>query len=184
MAATIPATHQDSLDACVEAISSLEARWTPRKARHCTLRFLGSVAPEAVEHLSFEMAAACSTVHPCVARLSGLGAYPSVRAAKVVWAGLGDDDGSLVELHSMIETAAVKAGFTPEARPFKSHVTLARMKRPISVRSQLEVAQALVIEDAFEISKLTLFESHLHPKGATYEVVADFLLGAGPRSGV
>src|SRR5262249_61451644 len=57
----------------------------------------------------------------------GLGAFPAARIARVIWAGVVDG-ASLAALASDVEAALSTLGFSPEARAFRPHVTLGRVR--------------------------------------------------------
>jgi 2'-5' RNA ligase len=85
----------------------------------------------------------------------------------VLWIGLRDDDGMLAAIAGAVATALASLGFEPEARAFRAHVTLARLRAPQPV-----TLGAVVRPVAFEVDHVALFQSHLHPKGARYERLA------------
>ena len=69
-------------------------------------------------------------------------------------------------------------GFPRESRPFRAHLTLGRVKAPLGPRAGEILAGTSVARDArCRVDHLTLFESRLSPRGATYSVVATARLG-------
>ncbi|HYE96629.1 MAG TPA: RNA 2',3'-cyclic phosphodiesterase [Rubricoccaceae bacterium] len=160
----------------VEALLALRgevpsARWLPADHLHLTLKFLGEVSDaEAV-------AAALASVggKPVEVRLDRLGAFPSPARARVLVAHgpLGAELGALL---AHVEEAL--AMFAPaEARPFRPHVTLARLKTveaPAIRRWQQTPAPDL----RFVADEVVLYESRLHPKGAVYAVRAAYPLSS------
>src|SRR5438093_1139418 len=65
-------------------------------------------------------------------RIVGVGAFPSARRARVVWAGLDDRSGRMAGLAFAID-AALAAEFRPESRPFRAHLTVARSDPPLEL---------------------------------------------------
>lgn len=61
-------------------------------------------------------------------------------------------------------------GYEPEKRSFTPHLTLARFKVPARLEDQL-ASVTLPEAEPFVVDTLELFRSHLHPKGARYEVL-------------
>ena len=97
------------------------------------------------------------------------------RRARVLTVALEDRSGKLGALQARVGGALAAAGvYAPEARPFRPHVTVARL-RP-RVRAPREVAVALDRLE-FKGEAVTLFASRLHPSGARYEPLFRVELG-------
>lgn len=94
---------------------------THRDDLHMTLHFLGQVEPAQARALR-------SFARECAARafdlkLDHLGHF---RRARVLWAGIGQPPGELLELHEAIARRLPVLGIEPERRAYRPHVTLAR----------------------------------------------------------
>ena len=152
------------------------ARWTAPANQHVTLKFLGWVDAGAVDRIAAALATVVSAHEPATITVTGLGAFPSGRRARVLWAGLDDPAGLLAALASHLDRALAPLGFEPETRAFTPHLTLARFKPPASVAGVLSEVPKLP-EPSFEVAHLALYRSHLHPKGARYEVLRSLTLG-------
>ena len=92
------------------------------------------------------------------------------RRARVLTVALDDPDGTLRALQSRISQALAEVEvYTPEKRPFRAHVTVARL-RP---RVRPPRAAGVEVESlAFPGEAVTLYVSRLHPSGARYEPLA------------
>ena len=64
------------------------------------------------------------------------------------------------------------AGFDPDARPFRAHVTLGRFRERARRPHLPEVDLGAALLD-----RLVLFRSELKPSGAVYTPLASFVLG-------
>lgn len=148
------------------------ARWTPPGRLHVTLRFLGDTPDERLPALS----AALREIEapPLALRLDGLTAFPSRRAPRVLVVRLAPDD-ALADLQRRVEAAAQALGFEPEARPFRPHVTLARLKRA-DARAVLAYLRTHDASAAFAAEAFHLYASTLTPSGAVHERVASIPL--------
>jgi 2'-5' RNA ligase len=149
------------------------AAWTPAGHLHLTVKFLGDIARATVEPLA---AAVGRLVEGQAAPSAGslrLDAFPSVEAAEVIVALLDDPAGDLAGLAGRVEGIAGKHGVAADARAYRPHVTLARLKMPYDVRRWLrpELAPGT---DACTVVALTLFESKLGDQGASYTRLATF----------
>jgi RNA 2',3'-cyclic 3'-phosphodiesterase len=153
------------------------ARWTAPANQHVTLKFLGWVDAEALDGVAGTLAAVATAHEPSTISLAGLGAFPSERRARVLWVGLDDPAGLLAALAQDLESSLMPLGFEAEQRAFTPHLTLARFKPPASLVGVLS-EQPRVAEPRFEVGHLALYRSHLHPKGARYEVLGTIPLGA------
>jgi RNA 2',3'-cyclic 3'-phosphodiesterase len=156
------------------AIAALEgsvpsARWVPVQNIHVTLAFLGRVDEERIGPLAAAIADAVQDHVDFTVRLGELGAFPSVRRARVIWAGLDDPSRGLAGLADSVAEAAEPLGFRREARAFQSHATIARLKVPAPV--ELAVTPAPL---TFAVERISLFESHLQRPAPVYEELATF----------
>jgi 2'-5' RNA ligase len=130
-------------------------RWTTPDQWHVTLRFLGEAEPDAARAaLATLDAAGCEAVlGPGVSRL-GRGVLA------VAVNGLGDVTAAVVE-------ATAGIGRPPESRPFRGHITLARLKDGARPRLRAD------LHARWPVGSVTLVQSRLRSEGATYEIVDD-----------
>lgn len=135
-------------------------RWTPPEQWHLTLAFLGNVDPGRLDELHSRMRLAARRHDPFDLRLEGMGAFDSVRRARVVWAGLGGDRDALAALAATVQAGARRAKVPVEERRFRPHVTLGRRRQPTDLR------EARALDPAFagppwRVPEFVLVESHL-----------------------
>jgi 2'-5' RNA ligase len=169
-------------------------RWVPAANLHLTVKFLGEVEAARLAAVQTAAAGALAGSLPLSLRLEGLGVFPDRRRPRVLWVGVGGQTDRLAALQQNLAMALQAVGLAAEARPFMSHLTIARFKRPEAparVAAVLDGFGAFRFP-AFEVSALDLFESRLHPQGPSYHRLARFpLIGgqavdpvhASPRSG-
>ena len=155
--------------------SSLSPRWTREQQLHVTLKFLGPVDPEHIPALCSAAAQLGSSAPPVDTLLDELGAFGSVRRARVLVAHVADAEGVIEQLAQRVELVAEE--FVPrETRDFRAHVTLARIKRPGDVSDWLDAARFEPIPLRF--TELVLYRSELEPTGSVYTALARQPLGA------
>ena len=180
IAADLPPDLLEDLDhslAPVRARPEVKAaRWTVPANQHVTLKFLGWVDDGALDGIAGTLSSVATSHEPSTLSLAGLGAFPSERRARVLWVGLDDPAGLLAALAQDLEASLVPLGFEAEKRAFTPHLTLARFKPPASIAGVLSEVPG-VAESSFEVGHLALYRSHLHPKGARYEVLGTIPLG-------
>lgn len=150
-------------------------KWVAEDALHITVRFLGEV-PEGeasgILRVGHEVA---EVIPPFCLVLERLGAFPSPRRARVIWAGSEGDGPQFAGLTRLTENALGTLGFPPEPKEAKPHVTLARLRTPRDVADALAVIP--VSPMTVEVRALTLMQSELQPKGARYTPLERWPLG-------
>lgn len=153
------------------ALTFPRLRWVRPEGMHLTLRFLGAASPDQIARLAPRLEAAAAASPAIDATVAGLGLFPDQRSPTVLWLGLSTGAG-LSQLQAACEGAAVGVGFSPEARPFRAHLTLGRWRdrvpRPLLPAVDLGPTRFLT---------LTLFESDLAPGGSRYSALGRWRLG-------
>ena len=139
------------------------AAWVPPENLHATIAFLGRVEDERIDAIATAVRAAAGDRPAFETRLGALGAFPRPQHARVVWAGLDDAAGSFAEMAGSIQTALEPLGFEPDHRPYRAHITLARLKTPrrVDLDHTLEPVP-------FAVDRVVVFESKLGRPHATY----------------
>jgi 2'-5' RNA ligase len=171
---------RDRLDHVAEVIGPLEhrfagARWTDPDNQHVTLKFMGWADTEMLGPIEAAMARVAARHAPAELALGDLGAFPSRKRVRVLWVGLEDPTGLLAGLAGGLEEALQPLGFEAEGRAFTPHLTLARMRTPLRPGGGWPDVQ--FDRMAWACDEVTLFRSHLSPKGARYEPLVVFPLG-------
>src|ERR1051325_10653279 len=92
------------------------ARWVPKENLHLTLAFLGRVDDERIGEISSAIAEVVQGHVDFGVRLGDLGAFPSTRRARVVWAGLDDPTQGIAGLADSVGEAMEHLGFPREKR--------------------------------------------------------------------
>ena len=102
----------------------------------------------------------------------GVGAFPSLKGPRVVWAGI-ETSAELTKLQKNIDERLALLGFAPEERAFQPHLTLCRVKVPSEGR---ELGRAITrmapeIDESWVAASFALYKSVLSPAGARYTVL-------------
>ena len=155
-------------------------RWVDPGLMHLTLRFLGEVTERRLPALHEALIAQCSTSpSPAIVEI-GLGEArtvgPAARATVVSLAVNGSGEG-LSMLAARVESAVTVAELPPEGRPFRPHLTLARLRPGADARTRRAVAAAVVELGPppplpVRVTGVALMRSHLSADGPRYERLA------------
>ena len=140
---------------------------------HVTMRFLGDISPTSVEAIYEEMKQVSFT--PFDIELKGLGAFPNLRYAKVVWVGIQKGANELKSVFDQLEPRLQRLGFRPDPKGFSPHLTIARVK---SGRNKAELARQVEEMANYECGTiraeyLRLKKSVLTPKGPIYSTLKE-----------
>jgi len=150
-------------------------RWGAIEQAHLTLVFLGDLDEPAlrdVRHHAREVAARAS---PFAANLGGVGAFPQAGRARVAWVGWQAGADAVTRLQAALAGAL---GHPVERRPFAPHVTLARARETLDLRSWLATAPTWR-SPPWRVDALDVMTSELRPTGAVHELVERCPLAAG-----
>lgn len=174
-AVRVPRDQLEWLDGEVAGLKSLEgARWTALDNQHVTLNFLGWVEARLLPAVTGAVETVAAAHAPAEVSLSGLGAFPRARRARVLWAGLHDPQQLLPALAGDLGAELRAVGYEPEDRPYTAHLTLARFKMPRPV----ELHDLSEPPEPFTVDRVTLFRTRLGSAGARYEVMNEAYLSA------
>lgn len=170
VAVDVTAQVRAALTVVVEELKEVRAdiRWMRPEAMHATLKFLGGVDRPRLERVRAAVEAAAGARPAMQLRTARLGAFPSWRRARVLWAGL--HGAGLTELAADFDAALVPLGFAAEQRAFTPHITLGRVR---SQRGWPDVERAAKphLEDDFgssDVACVTIYRTTLRPEGSVY----------------
>ena len=160
-------------------------RWVGTEQLHFTLRFLGEVSKRQVDALRRALRAPWD-VRAFAADLAGLDVFPFSGIPRVIWLGVGDGREQMVALKTELDRRLEPAGFDPDTRPFRAHLTLGRVKRLVGV-SGGELRAVLAEHEPeparWVVDRVTLYESRVSYRGATYHGVETVMLAPSATRG-
>ena len=156
-------------------------RWVAPESLHITLKFLGEISEAQREPVEGLVRQAAATQRVFTARLESIGAFPSLRSPRVIWAGVADGAASVAALAGTIEQGCRRLGFSAEERPFSAHVTLGRVASSRPDRSLIERLSSVAWEAPapWPVTAVTVYRSHLASTGVRYETLAEAPLATG-----
>jgi RNA 2',3'-cyclic 3'-phosphodiesterase len=142
-------------------------RWAATDQLHLTLAFLGDVDDEDLAAVRAATRSAAAAHAPFDADLRGLGAFPHPGRARVAWAGWGAGAEAVTALQATLARALAGPA---DRRPFSPHVTLARARDPLDLRTWLASAPAWT-SPAWRVDALDVMMSELTREGAIHTLV-------------
>jgi len=86
---------------------------------------------------------------------------------------LNDLEGGLTRLHEQIERESARVGFEQEARSFKPHLTLARLRKPDHAKALAAAHLEMPFEaDQFTATEVLVIRSELSSSGSKYTTIS------------
>jgi RNA 2',3'-cyclic 3'-phosphodiesterase len=147
-----------------------DIRWVKPEGIHLTLKFFGYIYDSDVANISDVVKNSVANMKALLLNVRSIGAFPSVNRPRVLWLGIDGDTDALINLQVKIDAGLESYGFKKEDRPFRPHLTLARIKEPKGLVGLAETVKKNedYIAGSFTAGGLTLFKSDLKPTGAIY----------------
>lgn len=159
------------------AMNQNKISWTPPENWHVTLYFLGDTPSEKIPILEHLIDQAFSNLGRFDAEVKGVGVFPSLRNPKVMWLGL-ENIASILPCWQKLVDSLWKQGFEFDQKPFKPHLTIARIRNVNNLPAikQILDANSGVCFDQVVVDRVVLFESILSQAGPVYKPLFGKLL--------
>ena len=153
----------------VQALApSARIGWVALEQLHVTSRFIGEVNDEKAAAIAGALLQPLD-VEPFDLSVAGAGAFPERGAPRVLWAGIAAGIDGLTAVEAQVSGRLDACGIARDERPYRPHVTLARVREPEGLRS---AALFETLADrrfgTSRVEAITLFQSRTSPKGAVY----------------
>ena len=150
--------------------------WVKPENLHVTLRFLGDLDDAAVARVGASVAdRAASAVAP-LARLGPLSAFPNLVRPRVLWVGLSEGATEVAALAGAVDEGLRDAGFGASDRPFRAHLTLARVREGAQGLETLRDAVLPTPPRRALLDRVAVMKSDLHPSGSRYTALQEVRL--------
>lgn len=183
LAIELPRTIQKKIEEIQEDLKSSRAdvRWVSPEKIHLTLKFFGNIDESKIDPIVKSIEEPVRITQAFSLKVRGVGAFPHLKNPRVVWIGLVEGKETLVPFQKEIESKLEKIGFEPEAREFRPHLTLGRVKSGKGrdeLTARIERYREEEVGD-FQVKKVVLFKSDLKPSGPIYTPLKEMRLGGG-----
>jgi 2'-5' RNA ligase len=146
-------------------------RWTRPEAYHVTLRFLGRTPHDRAVDVARAVQRRIAGTAPFSLALGALHAFPSPRRPRVVVLDLAPAE-PVVALAAAVEQGVVDAGFAPEERAFRPHLTIGRAKEHARRAPRLSASLGPSEPAPFDVAAVVFFSSVLGAGGSRYTPLA------------
>lgn len=161
------------LEAQLKKNSPQIVRWVDSNNIHITLKFLGEIPEESIDELMLAMEEGANGIKPFNLEVSGVGAFPNMERARVVWVGVKGDLAQISQLQKNIEGNTEQLGFPREARGFTPHLTVGRVRNEASSNERQRLGKVLAetrftATNKIVVNALNLMRSQLNSNGAIY----------------
>lgn len=150
--------------------------WVKPENLHLTLRFLGDLGDSGVRRAGESVRRGAEGAPAFRAQLGGLGAFPSMSRPRVLWAALAEGADEATVLARSVNEHLKRDGFGPPDKPFRPHLTLARIREGARGLDAMREYAPPPVPDGAWLDRVALMKSELHPAGARYTALVEVRL--------
>jgi 2'-5' RNA ligase len=145
--------------------------WVKDQLAHVTLRFVGRVASHRVPAIRHALEAVAFA--PFEVTWESVGTFGGRRSPRVIWISPTVGAQALCEVAQQVNDCLDPILGSAEARPFAPHLTIARIRDAgKGVDWSRAIAAVHLSPTVSRIEHVTLYQSHLSPKGPTYTALS------------
>ena len=158
--------------ACLrQELPDVRASWIREDNLHLTLKFLGDVPVADISRVSDAVASATKSAPSFELTFSDCGTFPPHGRPSVLW--IGAQASGLQALHAAIEEELAQAGFPRESRPFRPHLTIARLRQSQGARQLADLHKIMGFAPIdFDVSEVVVFKSELLTQGSKHTAIS------------
>ena len=153
-----------------KAIHHPALRWTKEKNLHITLQFLGQLDALDVNDLIKNVKNELEHTPPFYLELGQLELFPTLYKARVITLSVGPTE-ILLDLAKKVSNGIIKTQYPIEMRPYRGHLTLARLTHPHPTPLSLSDIAAPHF-DKILIDEVILYRSEPAENGSHYTELA------------
>ena len=167
----LPASLRQRLDGLQQQLRPLGGgiSWSQPEGIHLTLKFLGDVETGRIAAVGEAVANAMRGFAAFPITVAGTGGFPNLSRPRVLWVGIQEKSGQLMNLQLRIERELTALGFPREERRFSPHLTLGRVKDPEAAQAAARALQQHgFAPESFTPSGVIVMRSDLKSTGAVY----------------
>ena len=160
--------------------------WVQPSSIHLTVKFLGDMDEQALDPLLVAVRHAIGNQPAVHVPLDRLGAFPRPQSPRVLWVGpsenweRGAEAKRIAEVHAAIEQTCEGLNFLRETKPFRPHLTLARVRmgeRHVGLAlTQSGILDQPISAGSLAVEAIALMKSDLKPTGSVHTKLWEVML--------
>jgi 2'-5' RNA ligase len=153
-------------------------RWVRTNNLHLTMKFLGDTPEAVIPRLADTIDMVVENHRPFEIRLDRLGGFPNLRKPRVLFYRISEGAGPLGRLARELNQALEdRLDLPAERKPFRAHITVARIKRPLPPEVTARLAEAPPLPPVSQmVTSVDLMHSQLRREGAVYNRLKEIAL--------
>jgi 2'-5' RNA ligase len=149
--------------------------WVSVDNLHMTMLFIGDVQQEKIPELNEVLIRLLHGFPPFKFVAEGLELFPAPEP-RMLWLKLSCENDDIFKLHKRLLREISSLGISPDRKPLRLHVTLARLKTTLSPDLERELMQIDFEPQSMLFERICMFRSVLSPSGPTYTILEDYNL--------
>lgn len=156
----IPPPVRSRLSALLDLLRpAAKLRWSPVENLHVTTKFIGEWPDQRLGEMHDALATVATPAAACLT-VRGLAWLPHPHRPRVFWVGV-EDGGQLNTLAQATGLAVTRLGVPAEDRPYRPHLTLARLKDRTGIEAVRQLVAGLDSTDfgSFQATSFFLYLS-------------------------
>jgi 2'-5' RNA ligase len=155
-----------------------DVKWVAANNIHLTIKFLGDTEDKLVPKINAAIDEVAARLHPFESTIDSVGGFPNLNNPRVIWFGGAQPIEEAARMAKEIDRRMHELRFEKERRPFKSHLTLGRVREGRQVDELAAFLSTFKLEPIpLRLDRLVLFKSTLTPKGSIYELLHEAVFG-------
>ncbi|MDD2890781.1 MAG: RNA 2',3'-cyclic phosphodiesterase [bacterium] len=148
-----------------------EIKWVEPENIHLTMKFIGETKQEQIESINTVIQSCITNTKPFQISFDGAGAFPNLQFPKILWVDLKEGREKIMKLMISLNEKLADIGFEFETRELSPHLTIGRVKSPIS-----NLHFPVFTSNPFEINNIYLIKSELTRDKPIYTDIKEFAL--------
>lgn len=146
-------------------------KWVERENLHVTMRFLGELEGPRAASLQTSLEVPLGTPRFTLV-LGGGGCFPAAGQPRVIWIGVATGAHEARRVFAELDQRLSASNIPKEPRPYAPHLTVGRVReisKTDARRLRVRLEQVPSWLASVEVRSVTLYRSHLGPRGPRYE---------------
>ncbi|MEN3029103.1 MAG: RNA 2',3'-cyclic phosphodiesterase [Aquificaceae bacterium] len=153
----------------------IKGKWVEPQNFHMTFQFIGEMKQERLIDLLKSLQEVAQKLKPVRVKYRGLGVFPSLDRARVLWIGVSEGHRLLIDTARAIVKANRQIGIRDEGKPFHPHVTVCRIREfeKKALRDFLHQYENTTFGEDL-VDRVALVKSSLTSVGPIYTIIEEF----------